>query len=312
MPDFPPRQLPCNQILSAPQIGADAAQARLIVDQTHPFFYDHPLDHVPGLLLIEAAMQLAGAWRAANPGPELLRRVSVRFLKYCLHEAPVALRLEATPGPEGSLLDVLLTQTGQDRARITLHLGTAPGATAPDPRLAAALKDRADAPPAPVEAARIGKHDPANRMISTPQPATDAGAATEAMAVIAHLLPADPRNALADPAGGPQWHPLYLLEGWMQVLRFLNTDPARQTQRFRDILAGIDLVLEAPAPRDAAIALLAETDPRPQDDGRWCARHGVIGTRSTTLARVTMLSARPTQRPQPQAPRRAEQETADV
>jgi hypothetical protein len=312
MPDFPTRQLPCNQVLSAAQIGPDAAQALLIVDRTHPFFYDHPLDHVPGLLLIEAAMQLAGAWRAANPGPEPLRRVSVRFLKYCLHEAPVALRLDATPGPEGRALDVLFTQSGQDRARITLHLGTAPGDAAPDPRLAAVLNDRADAPPAPVEAARIGKHDPANRMISTPQPVTGDGAVSDDGAVIAHLLPADPRNALADPAEVAQWHPLYLLEGWMQVLRFLNTAPARQPRRFRDILAGIDLALVAPAPRNAAIALLAETEPRPQDDGRRCARPGVIGTRTTTLARVTMLSARPTQRPQPQAPRRAEQETADV
>ncbi|WP_104088664.1 ScbA/BarX family gamma-butyrolactone biosynthesis protein [Arthrobacter sp. GMC3] len=29
----------------------------LVVDQTHPIFFDHPLDHVPGMLLIEASRQ---------------------------------------------------------------------------------------------------------------------------------------------------------------------------------------------------------------------------------------------------------------
>ncbi|MEW1821819.1 ScbA/BarX family gamma-butyrolactone biosynthesis protein [Arthrobacter sp. NPDC080031] len=39
----------------------------LRVDPTHPIFFDHPLDHVPGMLLIEAARQ---AVRAASSRPD--------------------------------------------------------------------------------------------------------------------------------------------------------------------------------------------------------------------------------------------------
>lgn len=31
--------------------------AQIHVDREHPFFFDHPVDHVPGMLLIEAARQ---------------------------------------------------------------------------------------------------------------------------------------------------------------------------------------------------------------------------------------------------------------
>ncbi|TDF99979.1 ScbA/BarX family gamma-butyrolactone biosynthesis protein [Arthrobacter terricola] len=39
----------------------------LRVDPTHPIFFDHPLDHVPGMLLVEAARQ---ALRAASSRPD--------------------------------------------------------------------------------------------------------------------------------------------------------------------------------------------------------------------------------------------------
>ncbi|MHA7170827.1 ScbA/BarX family gamma-butyrolactone biosynthesis protein [Arthrobacter bambusae] len=39
----------------------------LRVDPTHPIFFDHPLDHVPGMLLVEAARQ---AVRAASSRPD--------------------------------------------------------------------------------------------------------------------------------------------------------------------------------------------------------------------------------------------------
>lgn len=32
--------------------------AELYIDKSHPFFFEHPLDHVPGLMLIEAGRQL--------------------------------------------------------------------------------------------------------------------------------------------------------------------------------------------------------------------------------------------------------------
>ncbi|MFE3033988.1 ScbA/BarX family gamma-butyrolactone biosynthesis protein [Streptomyces canus] len=46
---------------------------RLRVDTAHPVFFDHPLDHIPGMLLLEAARQTV----RAHGGPE--RRVPTSF-----------------------------------------------------------------------------------------------------------------------------------------------------------------------------------------------------------------------------------------
>ena len=35
--------------------------AQLFIDKTHPFFFEHTLDHVPGLMLVEAGRQLGTA-----------------------------------------------------------------------------------------------------------------------------------------------------------------------------------------------------------------------------------------------------------
>jgi len=52
-----------NVVLAA---GAHPLSWALHVDQAHPIFFDHPLDHVPGMLLVEAARQ---ALRAASGIP---------------------------------------------------------------------------------------------------------------------------------------------------------------------------------------------------------------------------------------------------
>ncbi|MBO0821741.1 MAG: hypothetical protein J2P26_12935, partial [Nocardiopsaceae bacterium] len=44
--------------------GPDGHQALVAADGGHPVFFDHPHDHLPGMLLLEAARQLAVA-RAA-------------------------------------------------------------------------------------------------------------------------------------------------------------------------------------------------------------------------------------------------------
>ncbi|MDM8359617.1 AfsA-related hotdog domain-containing protein [Pandoraea communis] len=41
--------------------GYDCFIANLHIDPSHPFFFEHPLDHVPGLMLIEANRQVGTA-----------------------------------------------------------------------------------------------------------------------------------------------------------------------------------------------------------------------------------------------------------
>ncbi|MFJ5220873.1 ScbA/BarX family gamma-butyrolactone biosynthesis protein [Streptomyces sp. NPDC088354] len=58
----------------------------LRVDTAHPTFFDHPVDHVPGMVLLEAARQAA---RASAGAPDLLLlTLDSRFLRYVELDAP--------------------------------------------------------------------------------------------------------------------------------------------------------------------------------------------------------------------------------
>jgi 2-oxo-3-(phosphooxy)propyl 3-oxoalkanoate synthase len=52
-----------NVVIFGPRLNADRTEfvSFLIVDQTHPYFFDHACDHVPGMLLLEACRQTAQA-----------------------------------------------------------------------------------------------------------------------------------------------------------------------------------------------------------------------------------------------------------
>jgi hypothetical protein len=56
------RRNPYNVVISDLVPGPDGGRsARLVVDTSHPTMFDHPLDHVPGMLELEAFRQLAVA-----------------------------------------------------------------------------------------------------------------------------------------------------------------------------------------------------------------------------------------------------------
>jgi len=64
----------------------------LVVDIAHPVFFDHPLDHVPGMLLVEATRQ---AIRAVSGNPQAdLRSFSAEFSRIVelWYEASVSVR----------------------------------------------------------------------------------------------------------------------------------------------------------------------------------------------------------------------------
>lgn len=77
--------------------------AELVVDETHPYFFDHPLDHVPGLLLIEGLVQLLevatqGSLSKASDRTVFVREIDVLFTKWCEKDRPVILWLEKGSG----------------------------------------------------------------------------------------------------------------------------------------------------------------------------------------------------------------------
>ncbi|MFJ9739682.1 ScbA/BarX family gamma-butyrolactone biosynthesis protein [Streptomyces sp. NPDC101166] len=76
---------PRDVVLAAPAAPHEA-RWELRVDAGHPVFFDHPVDHVPGMVLIEAARQ---AGRAATRQPRaLLLGLRSEFTRYAELDAP--------------------------------------------------------------------------------------------------------------------------------------------------------------------------------------------------------------------------------
>jgi 2-oxo-3-(phosphooxy)propyl 3-oxoalkanoate synthase len=92
---------------------------RLRVDDRHPFFFDHPTDHVPGIMLLEAFRQVG--WRTAggiHPAVRLTG-LSTSFASFCELDVPVFFDSEQIPGDELSVR-VRATQSGHTAATGTL------------------------------------------------------------------------------------------------------------------------------------------------------------------------------------------------
>ena len=59
-PQIVGRTRPENVVIGEPvPLGGSAASAPIVVDVSHPTIFDHPLDHLPGGLMIEACRQLS-------------------------------------------------------------------------------------------------------------------------------------------------------------------------------------------------------------------------------------------------------------
>ncbi|MEU7485788.1 ScbA/BarX family gamma-butyrolactone biosynthesis protein [Streptomyces sp. NPDC042319] len=83
-------------------LSPDAATGRwqLCVDTGHPVLFDHPVDHVPGMLLLEAARQATQAM--ADPLPVVPMTMHTEFHRYVELDAPCWVEVEALPAdPSG-------------------------------------------------------------------------------------------------------------------------------------------------------------------------------------------------------------------
>ena len=104
-----------NAVISPPERNGSGADftARLIVDPNHPFFFDHPCDHVPGMLLIEGCGQLAGQAVAQLSGKSLndllLHRSGLHFMQFAECHLPIKMKAHCNPPERGK--NQLLRQT---------------------------------------------------------------------------------------------------------------------------------------------------------------------------------------------------------
>lgn len=127
----------CRQRLRNIVIGRDQAETerglctRLIVDRTNPAIFDHPLDHIPGMLLLEGFRQTgliaARRYQCIDPSELLLSRCKVEFTQfgeigvdtYC-HVNAESVRLLDDRKTVGMLLDMVQGEANIASAELEL------------------------------------------------------------------------------------------------------------------------------------------------------------------------------------------------
>jgi hypothetical protein len=113
-----------NVVISPPLFTPHDASTStsLLVDRTHSYFFDHPCDHVPGMLLLEACAQLVLA-AMAETAPSLpdarrpaIAAYGVTFAQFVECDLPTTLTARPSAGDgtaaEAPAFDIVISQRG--------------------------------------------------------------------------------------------------------------------------------------------------------------------------------------------------------
>ena len=242
---------PMNLLISRPSVGSGKsarAEAELIIDEDHPLFFDHPLDHVSGLHLSEAISQLVRAdvlYRdGADPrDPVFLRLMKFEFPNFCQKAATqiTAHRLSTTTGYDYHGEAV---QNGKTVARGRLSVGEIPsGFTPPKPE----PKGRR------VTRQRVNKHLAENVLLSNLK--------YDGMAATALLSVAEAAGFYND-FNGPLWDSIVLLEAVRQLMRSYATRSAGKVACYDGVtfLRDVSVRLDRPIYTSETVAFKASAD----------------------------------------------------
>lgn len=215
----------------------DAGRFHAIPDLDHPFYFDHPLGHLPGLLLLD--MAFAAVSRATSSDDETwFTRFETRFQSLAALDLPV--ELQVGPADADGARRCILSQDGKPRVHFTGI--AAPALTAPG--AASASKARRFSP-APQESVR--KLRPENVFLGTTD---DTGR---------WCLPAaeDVTSALGA-ARGDFCRPIYLAECFLQLCRANRKEDILtpgEVPASREILVRLGGTLPVPVPASAPLTI---------------------------------------------------------
>lgn len=97
-----PEEAPAPNItIAAPRRTPESNEftTSLLVDKGHPYFFDHPCDHIPGMLLLEACAQLAlTAYRESTDiRPLGITAYATHFTQFVECNVPVTLTASVSP-----------------------------------------------------------------------------------------------------------------------------------------------------------------------------------------------------------------------
>ncbi|MGK5546382.1 AfsA-related hotdog domain-containing protein [Streptomyces sp. URMC 127] len=135
-----PRNVVIGGLRTEGPAGSDSAEvtetvADIVADPHDPVFYDHPLDHLPGMLLMEAARQTAlAAWsraRAVPAGALLATACRARFLAFAEQSAPVRCRARPAGSTGAGPVAVTVEQRGEAVAELEITVEAVPEGARP-------------------------------------------------------------------------------------------------------------------------------------------------------------------------------------
>lgn len=259
-----------NSVLQyRPGGSAPAPAPILIVDQSHPFFFDHALDHVPGLLLLEGAVQAA---QHSARAPCFVENIHAEFIKFAFFDAPITVHVTDVISWGRRICSVELIQDDILRARVNVVLSPILAPLAQSMGLIEKLT--------PCPGDLLNKERPENVLITQPEIKKDR--------IKAHLLPMSGECLLSDSSRAV--HPLYLLEAFMQVQRYLNATQDGD-HRVRDILTGVKIEQSAPVATVSNVSIQGSRSFQPAAKGKMI-RGASIRAGFTQFAYCTIETAR--------------------
>jgi hypothetical protein len=238
---------PRNVVLEQPTEADGAFQATLRVDEGHGYFFDHPLDHVPGILLLHGAVALAtlaaARLRPGRPGL-YVRAVDVRFRRYTEKAPPITLSARPVPSAGPALaVAVRVEQSGQVTCECRVEVDEAAAIAPYDPP--AAFPPGADRP----DRHLLHKSRDENVLVGPLE--------EHAGGLRVRTLPVPPGHFFAD--GDPRQHSmLYFLEIARQCFMLVAHTAVGVPLGVPMNLVALTFALAAPIPRGAPLELVPQ------------------------------------------------------
>ncbi len=224
-----------NIVVASPTRTPDGVvRGGLLVDETHPYFFDHPLDHVSGILMLEGLLQLVETTGTTRDG--FVRNLRLTFPRFCEKADPVA--LEVTVGHEGEPQVGRAVQGGLPVCTMRIHTD-AVTTTALDvaPRL---ITSR-------VKAETLHKVHGDNVLLGDVRIENGIARGDVVSPPAGHVLA----------EGDPLYHsPLFALEATRQLVTYLAHSAYGVPFGMPMNLVGVELHLDAPIPRNAPLTLV--------------------------------------------------------
>ncbi len=122
------RKDPRNIVLESPLVSTSSdgeweVSAVLKVDESHSYFFDHPLDHVPGILILEGMLQLMELFLPDN---QFIKALELNFRRFCEKRDRILIQARPIRPARAGAYSVSVVQRGSMVAQCKVETGEIP------------------------------------------------------------------------------------------------------------------------------------------------------------------------------------------